>query len=141
MEEHSWKYLLSRYFLHGILFSLMLLGLSYVWLIVFALLTYIGAFIGVIIGVIVFFFFIGCLNAFLTDKIWSFYVKTDWKSLLAHGFVLSILLIIVSSPSIVINLLIPNLATIIVLFVINTFIEGYVARNIAASWEEEEYQE
>ncbi|MDH5482029.1 MAG: hypothetical protein OEY22_04005 [Candidatus Bathyarchaeota archaeon] len=145
MEEHSWKFLLSRYFLHGILFSLIFLGLGFVWVITFVLLVSIASFIGLVLGIIILFFILGGLNVFLTEKIWSMYVKTDWERVLAHGLVLFFVLIIAHIPTMFVNFfvnfLIPKLATTTVLFIITAFIDGYVAKNVAARWQEEEYVE
>jgi L-cystine uptake protein TcyP (sodium:dicarboxylate symporter family) len=77
------------------------------------------------------------LNSYLTDIIWAIQTKTEWMSLLGHGFVLLIALIIVHIPDIIISLTIPSLATTIVLFIVNAFIDGFVAKNVASYWEEE----
>ena len=94
----------------------------------------IGLFIGLIIGLLVLFLIIGGLNAALTDFVWQIPIKSDWKSLLVHGFVLFIVLLIASVPS----LIIPSPATMIVIFIIYGVIDGFIAKNIAGYWEEDE---
>jgi hypothetical protein len=96
-EEETWKTLI-KYFFHGILFSGLFLVLGIIWAVILAVLIVIGLFIGFIIGIIVLFFIIGGLNVLLTGSIWNISVKSDWKSLLAHGFVLFIALLIANIP-------------------------------------------
>ena len=79
--------ILLKYFLHGISFSFLLLVLAIVWIIIAVALV--GFIIGLIIGLLVLFYIMGGINAVLTDLIWGVSIKTDWKSLLAHGFVYS----------------------------------------------------
>ncbi len=59
-------------------------------------------------------------------------------SLLGHGFVLFFALLIAHTPSIIVNLTVPSLATTIVLFVVEAFVDGFVAKNVAVFWEEED---
>jgi len=127
-KEFSWKSLLPKYFLHGILFSGMFLVTVFIWAFIFVLLVIGGAFIGFILGFIVLFYIIGGINVFLGDRIWGISVKSDWKSLLLHGFVLFILLVIVSIPSVILNLKLPSLATTVLLFIIYCFIDGFIAK-------------
>jgi len=82
-------------------------------------------------GLILLFFVVGGLNSFLTNLIWSMPVKTGWKSLLGHGLVLFLLLLVVNIPHAIISLLAPSLTTTIVLLVIYAFVDGYVAKNVA----------
>lgn len=137
MEEESWWWSPLKYFLHGILFSVIFFVLAFFWALIFAVLVVLGLFIGFIIGFVVLFFIIGGLNSFLTDILWDISIKTEWKSLLGHGFVMFILLIIVGIPAVVINFVVPSVATTILLFFIYAFIDGFVAKNVAGWWEEE----
>jgi len=96
---------INKVFFPGILFSGLFLVLGIIWAVIFAVLIAIGLFIGFIIGIIVLFFIIGGLNVLLTSCIWNILVKSDWKSLLAHGFILFIALLIASIPSLIIKLI------------------------------------
>jgi len=127
--------ILLKYFLHGISFSFLLLVLAFVWTIIAVALVFIGFIIGLIIGFLVLFYIIGGINAVLTDLIWGVSIKTDRKSLLAHGFVLFILLIIAAIPQFVISFVVPSLATTIVMFIIYCFIDGFIAKSVAGLWE------
>jgi len=141
MEEEPWWKNLLKYFLHGLAFSVIMFLLSFVWAVILVILVVTGLLIGLIIGFIVLFFIMGGLNSFLTDLIWSIPIKTKWTSLLGHGFVLFIVLIIVGIPSIIISFVAPNLAIAIVLFIAYAFIDGFVAKSVATAWREEEKEE
>ncbi len=134
-ERSNWK-VLAKYFVHGLAFSVIMIFLVFFWVILLAFLVVVGAFIGLIIGFTVFLFILGGLNSFLTENIWSISTSTGWMSLLGHGFVLFIALIISHIPSIVIDFTVPSLPTTIVLFIAGAFIDGFVAKNVAGFWKE-----
>jgi hypothetical protein len=140
-EYYSQKSSLVRYFLHGIAFSVLFSLLAIGWVFILVFLTVIGYIIGLMLGLIVLFFIIGGLNAFLTDFIWSIPVRSDWKGLLGHGFVLFLVLLIVGIPSYLVAIVAPGIVTSIVMFVAYAFIDGYVAKNVGKMWEMEEEQE
>jgi hypothetical protein len=104
---------------------------------ILVVLVVIGFIIGLIIGIAVFFLIMGGLNAVLTDLIWGVSIKTNWTSLLAHGFVLFIALLIVAVPSLIVNFVVPSLATSIAIFLIYCFIDGFIAKSVAGYWQEE----
>ena len=131
---------IPKYFIHGFAFSIIFIVLVFIWALIFALLIVIGSFIGFILGFIVLFFFLGGLNSFLTDLIWSIPIKTAWKSLLGHGFILFILLIIVHIPAVLTASFVPSTATTIALFIVNAFIDGLVAKNVAGWWKKEGFE-
>lgn len=139
-KEAVWR-TASKYFLHGILFSVLMLVLGFVWAIIFVILVVAGFLIGFIIGIIVLFIIMGGLNNFLTDKIWCIRVKSGWKSLLGHGFILFIVLVVADIPAIIINLTAPSTITAVVLFIVYAFIDGFLAKSIAGFWEEESEEE
>lgn len=141
MEEETFRDSLLKYFVHGILFSLLLLGLEIVWAFILAFLAVIGFLIGLIIGLILFFILIGGLNTFLMVHVWDTSMKTDWKSLLVHGFALFIALIVAGIPRFVINFFMPSLIAAIVMFIIYCFIDGFVAKEVGNNWEESEEEE
>ncbi len=132
----------SKYFLHGMVFSILYLALAFVWVFLLVVLVIVGFFIGLMVGLVVLFFIVGGLNNFLTNLIWSVPIKTDWKSLLLHGLVLFILLLIVHIPNAIVNFLFPNIGLQIVVFLIYAFVDGFVARNSANWWKKppEEYE-
>ena len=140
-EQKPLSFLLPRYFLHGLSFNIIIFLLSFAWAILFVGLLILGAIIGLIIGIVLLFFILGAINVFLMERIWDFRAKADWTSLLIHGLALFFVLLIVSIPSLIINLLAPNLPVTIVIFVIYCFIDGYVARAVGGIWEEIDYDE
>lgn len=140
MKEPWWR-VASKYFLHGILFSVLFLILAFLWAVLLVALVFIGAFIGLAIGFVALFFLIGGLNSLLASFIWSISIVKDWKGLLFHGFVLFISLVMVHVPSILANFLMPGWATITVLFIAYAFIDGLVGKKVASWWLKEEVKE
>jgi hypothetical protein len=136
MKESMWK-AASKYFLHGVLFLTLYFVLIFLWVYFLAALVWIGLFLGLIIGLILLFFIVGGLNSFLTNLIWSMPVKTGLKSLLGHGLVLFLLLLVVNIPHAIMNLLAPSLTTTILLLIIYAFVDGYVAKNVAGLWKKQ----
>ena len=132
-SEKSLKYMLLRFFLLGILFSVFGFIFSFVWAVVLAGLVVVSSLIGLIIGFILLFFVFGVVSMFLMDKIWNVQVKKNWMSLLFQGFALVIAFILVSIPSFIIRFYAASVPTEIVLFVIYCFIDGYVAKTVGSS--------
>jgi hypothetical protein len=139
-KQSPWRTAL-KYFLHGILFSILLLVLGFVWAVIVVVLVVVGSVIGLIIGIIVLFFIVAGVNSILAELIWGMTIRTNWKNLLGHGFVLFILLIVTGIPSIVLSIVAPSLVTTIVFFVIYGFVDGLIAKEVAGYWEEKEEQE
>jgi hypothetical protein len=129
---------LWKYFGQGILFSLILTGFAIVWAVVLVALLVVGFIIGLIIGFVILLFMLGWLNAGLTSWIWDIPIRTDWKSLLAHGLVLLIALIVVGIPAIIVNYVVPSVVTTVVMFVVYCFIDGFVAKKVAEYYQEDE---
>ncbi len=143
-EDKVYEPLLSqvgRYFLHGIAFSLLLALLVFLWALVAGFLVVAGYVIGLIIGIVLLFFIVGGLNVGLTEIIWGVSIRENWQSILGHGFLLSIILVLAGIPSLLVSLYYPSLTTTIILFVAYAFIDGYIARWIAAIWEGSDEEE
>jgi hypothetical protein len=136
-EEAQHRNPILNYFAHGILFSVITIFMTIVWIFLLVVLFIAGALIGLIIGIIILFFIYGGINTFLMNEVWGILTKDDWKSLLFHGFTLFVMLLLVSIPQIVINVLMQNVAMAIILFVVYCFVDGYVARNVGGGWEKE----
>jgi hypothetical protein len=161
MKEYSRRNQLPRYFLHGILLCGIGLALQHIWIMWVFLFIFTEVF-GPLVWILVLvslFFIMGGLNSFLAFVIWSVEMKIDLKNLLGQGSVLAIMLLIAHLPTVVahyfvpglattitIPLLIlinplwfsvsPDLATMMVLFIIYSFIDGFIARKMADLWEE-----
>jgi hypothetical protein len=93
-----------------------------------------GLFAGFIIANLSLFFIIGGLNTFLLKFIWDVRIPSGFQSILEHGFVLSIELLIAYIPQIILNIFDSNLALTLVLFIVYCFIDGLIARNVADYW-------
>lgn len=137
VEKQPWWKSLLKYFVHGIAFSIIDTLMTVVWALVLVVLVIAGSIIGLIIGLIILILIMGALNSILTDFIWSIQIKMGWKSLLTHGFVLFIVLIIAHIPAFIVSYALPSIATTVVLFIIYAFIDGFIARNVADWWQEE----
>ena len=111
---------LYKYFEHGILFSLILVGLTFVWIFALLFLVLAGFIIGLIIGVVILLLMMGWLNAFLTRWIWEIPIRMGLVSLFGHGLVLFIALLIVHIPMIIVNLVVPSAVTTVVVFFVYT---------------------
>ena len=133
-KESFFRYLLPRYFVHGLLFSVFGFIIGLLLAFVFLGLIVLGAFIGLAIGFIILFLVLGGINAFLMYRIWNIQLNENWKSMLVHGFALAIVFLAVSIPSFIIRFYAASLLTTIVLFIIYCFIDGYVAKAVGSYW-------
>lgn len=122
---------LGKYFLHGLAFSVLMFGVVIGWVFVLAFLLIIGSVIGLIVGIVILIYIMGWLNVSLTRYFWHIRVDSEWKALLAHGFVLFIALLLVSIPQLIVSALIPSVVTSIILFFVYCFVDGFVAKNVA----------
>ena len=109
----SWKDL-AKYFIHGVAFSLLFTALDIAWIFGFLILIILGSVIGLIIGLGVLMLIIGGLNSFLTSLLW-FEVKTSFWSILGHGIVLFIALLVVNFIFMIAPVLaLPGIATTVI---------------------------
>ncbi len=123
-----------KYFVHGLLFSLLFLVLVIAWALLLLILVRVGSLLGLVLGLAILFIFMGWLNALITAWLW-YPVKRGWKNNLLHGFVLFISLLIVSFIFVLPpRLMFPGLATTLVTFLLVTPIDGFVAQRIAGIW-------
>jgi hypothetical protein len=135
-DNESLFWTIAKYFLHGFLFSLILTGLMLVGVFILFILIAIGSFIGLGIGIALFIFFMGILNTGLTNAIWGYSCEWQIVPLLAHGLVLSFVLIIASLPFIALSFIAPGILTTIFSFIAGCFIDGYVCKAVADDWNE-----
>jgi uncharacterized membrane protein len=126
----------AKYLIHGLLFYVLFLVLSFIWAFILVTLVTVGAFIGLIIGLAILVFILGGINSFLTDLLW-FPTETSWKSVLFHGSVLLIVLLLVNVIIVAIpTMVLPNITTTIITFITAAFVDGYVAKKVASMWKE-----
>jgi len=135
-REKTWK-ILAKYFAHGIAFYVLFTILTLAWLFGFIVLTILGSLIGLIIGLGILLLIVGGVNCFLTSLLW-FPVKTSLWSLVGHGLVLFIALLIVDGIFVMIpSLVFPGIVTTAITFIFGSFLNGFVARNVAGWWRQE----
>ena len=135
-EDESVLRLAGKFFVHGILYSLICLGLSVVFAFVLVGLALVGLWIGLIIGFVLLMLALGWTNVFLMDLIWDISAKEDLLSLFFHGLLLVIAFVLVSIPIFIVNVFMPGIFTTIVLFIVYCFIDGLVAMGVGIIWEE-----
>jgi hypothetical protein len=136
--EESFPRLIAKYFLHGMLFSVISLGLSFVLAFVLVVLVAVGLWIGLIIGFALLMFMFAGINVFLMARLWDIWVKADFMSLLFHGILLTIALILVSLPVFIVNRFVSGPVITITVFIVYCFIDGIVAQGVGMIWEEDE---
>jgi len=139
-EVPLWKTAL-KYWLHGFLFSILMAILVIFWAVILAFLLVVGSIIGLIIGILVLLLLVGGLNSLLAGWIWSISIDTQWKSLLVHGLVLLIVLLIAAIPSFILSYVAFNFLPVqVALTIIYAFIYGFIGRKIGEQYREHEEQ-
>lgn len=121
----------KKYFLHGLIFSVLMFVIFFGWIFLLAFLILLGSIIGLIIGLAVLVYVIGWLNVKLLKYFWNFEAGSKWTELLFHGFILLMALLLVGIPQFLLVWQVPSPVTSVVLFVVYCFVDGYVARNLA----------
>jgi len=129
----TWKNL-AKYFVHGIAFSILFTLLAFAWAFVMILLVSLGSIIGLIIGIGLLFLIVGFINTVLGVHLWNIEAETGFWSLFFHGLVLFIIFLIVNLiTSVLPNLAFPGTAALVVTFIITSFLDGVIGKNVA-SW-------
>ncbi len=121
----------KNYFLHGLVFSSLMMVIVIGWAFILAFLMAIGSIIGLILGFVFLVFLVGWLNVKLTKFFWHFDAGSERTELLFHGFVLLMALLLVGIPRLLVSQLLPDSITSIVLFIVYCFVDGYLAKNLA----------
>ena len=128
---------ISKYFLHGFAFSILFLILGIAWVFALAVLVGLGYVIGFVIGLGLLAFIVGFLNSEITGFLW-FTVEREFWSLLFHGGVLFVALLIVNGVFTWIpNMIFPSVYVQIITFIIGIFVNGLVGKKVAEIWQEE----
>jgi hypothetical protein len=127
---------IAKYFIHGIVFSVLFLVLGIIWVFVLVGLVAIGLIIGLIIGFALLILIVGFINAIITSYLW-FPIKMSFWDLVGHGFILSIILFIVDIIIVMIpNHTFPGIATVVITRIIISFLYGFIGKKVAGFWEE-----
>jgi glucan phosphoethanolaminetransferase (alkaline phosphatase superfamily) len=141
-QQESALRTLAKYFLHGLLYSLLMIGVALVWAVLFIFLVVIGSIIGLVLGFLIFFIGIGWANKIIAGLIWDINSKGGW-SLLGHGFVLLLGLFIVQSPWMFIDVFFTHSSLqvyavyAIVQILVMAIVDGILGKKVASMFEEE----
>jgi hypothetical protein len=146
-DDDSTGIIVAKCFMHGAAFVYLMVVLLVAWIFV-ALMIAVRIVPGVQLGALsilsiiianfaIMFIAVGWLNAQVSQHVWKVQVKQKWRSLLGHGFLLSIVIAIAGIPFMIINsmMLSADLWTyvefLIVSFLIHSSIIGYFCKRIA----------
>jgi len=135
MEKVPLTSLLPRYFVQGMLFSLLNLGPAVGWSLITAAFASLTGIAGLVVGVVLLFFLMAAINIVLTGSLWDLSVRDGFGGLFVHGITLFLILLIVSIPALILNNLFPSLAVRLAMLILYSLIDGYVAVNVASYWE------
>lgn len=134
--------LIAKYFLHGVAYSLLLIGLTFVSILLLVALVVVGSILGLLLGFLIMIMGVGYVNSFLSGYFWNIQTPTKWSSLLVHGLVLMIAIGLAGTPFIALEFLVGSLAPVFsviaipVLFVIHSIVNGYIGKAVASMQEE-----
>ncbi|MHA2242929.1 MAG: hypothetical protein ACXACE_15095, partial [Candidatus Thorarchaeota archaeon] len=135
----------GKYFLHGFFYSTMMTFSSIVLGFVVAFLIIIGSLIGLAVGFCVIFITMGLVNKELASYFWEIETSGYWLSLLGHGFILFLALLVVSIPGMIFQfgLIYWELGTIVlygILFLlVFSLMDGYIGKQVAVFCEDSGY--
>lgn len=97
-HEYSLPHRIGKYLIHGFVFSIMMLGAEVVLASTLPMLIIFASFLGICIWLGLVFLSWGCINGMLCHWLWRFRAKQHWASLIGHGFVMFLVLLIVELP-------------------------------------------
>ena len=130
--------LVAKYFLHGVAYSLLVIGLTFVSILLLVALVVIGSILGLLLGFLIMIMGVGYVNSFLSGYFWDIQTPTKWSSLFVHGLVLMIAIGLAGTPFIALEYLIGTLVPVFsvvaipVLFVIHSIVNGYLGKAVAS---------
>jgi len=130
--------LIAKYFLHGVAYSLLVVGFVLVWIFLLVALVVIGSILGLLLGLLVMVMGVGYLNSLLSGYFWKIQTQTKWSSLLVHGLMLMIAIGLASVPFMILEYLaesltpVVSIVAILVLFVIHSIVNGYLGKAVAS---------
>jgi len=144
-EEDSTGKMVAKYFVHGAVYSLLMLVLVVVWAFLMIIMVVLGSIIGLVASFAILFMMVGWLNAQISQYIWKIHVKQKWLSLLGHGFLLFIVIAIAGIPSMIIDMMMwsADVFTYVMFTIVNFFIyslvDGYICKHVAGEFPDDEF--
>lgn len=142
LEQESSLRIAGKYFLHGLLYSLLMNAFAVVWAFLLFLLAVLGSIIGIIVGFALFFIGMGLVNKAIAGWIWGIRARGAWTSLLGHGLYLFLVLFVVHLPWMFADLILAYASTEIGIvyeafqFLVMAIVYGLVGKRVASSFEE-----
>ncbi len=133
---------MMKFFVHGLLFSLLFTLLAFAGIFALLVLVTLGSFIGLILGLGILIVFLAVSNNVIVMFVWDFEMKWSFLSLLGHGTVLFIALLVIHVPmALLLSTIFPGTATVVVIFIIGCFIDGAVGKAVAQWWVSDGYED
>jgi len=133
-QKSSVKRIVAKYFIHGILFSMLFLVFQILWGSIAVFLAGSDLILGLLIGFWLLVPIVGFANSVITSLLW-FKVEISFLGTMAHGFVLLIILFIVNVIVILVPYLVfPGTVTSVVTLIIASFPDGLVGKTVAEWW-------
>ena len=145
VDDDSTGKMVAKYFVHGAVYSLLMLVLVVVWAFLMIIMVVFGSIIGLVASFAILFIMVGWLNAQISQYIWKIEVKQKWLSLLGHGLLLFIGIAIAGIPSMIISGMMwsADLYTYvtftIVNFLIYSLVDGYICKRVAEVFPDDEF--
>ena len=134
--------LLAKYFLHGLVFSILASVFGIVWTVLAVGLFVIGSFLGIVIALVLLAVFYGFANSVATRLIW-FPVRKGIKIYLGQGLLLGIILgiieiipLVLAAPTLVTLPTSQYIAAIVALNAPFAFVDGVVGKAVGGMWRE-----
>ncbi|RDE14229.1 MAG: hypothetical protein C4K49_07840 [Candidatus Thorarchaeota archaeon] len=128
-------------FLHGLLFSLIMVGLLWIWFYIIEIGTFIGGSVGFYVGFAVscagIVGVVGYTDTILVQLFWDVYCEKSWRSIIGHGVIMSVLVVLGALPAIITWILFPHqpwetfaiIETILIVLLWGTI--GIIGRSVA----------
>ncbi|MFW9846941.1 MAG: MJ0042-type zinc finger domain-containing protein [Candidatus Thorarchaeota archaeon] len=130
-----------KIFVHGFIFSLLSLGVYFVWVFLMVILIYVGGFLGLILSLVIFAGMFGGINMAISSGLWNIRCRAAATSVLGHGGLLFVFLLLTGLVSAMIGFMfaLGGLEMYILGQVIGillfSVIDGYVCRFTALQFE------
>ncbi len=140
-RDDSFMANIGTYFVSGFLWSIGLEIVIYIMLLVIVFLLLLLGIIGFIVGFAALFLAIGWLNVKLMGYFWKMDIRTKWTSLIGHGLLLFLVLLIVHLPLTIYDLFTADTLTNLLIYLAIAFgpfsiIDGFVVKKVAGMFEE-----
>lgn len=139
LSVHSVLNMIGKYFIHGFVFSVVMYGANFILLFMETTLA-IPDSIGFILGLGVTFLFLGWINRMWCKSLWDFEVKPHLTSLIGHGYVLFLVLLIIEVPAAVplsfMMMVVSPEVVLLVYFASFSFVDGVIGKAIGWMFKE-----